>query len=79
MDRHLPSEVNVTRMVDDARELGSAELEKREVGAEQIELPLRVPVCAWCRPPELGRGFGAISHGICPRHLRQLLLEIRGR
>ncbi len=41
----------------------------------QIELPLKVAVCAWCRPRELGGGLGAISHGICPRHFRQLLLD----
>ncbi len=41
----------------------------------QIEFPLKVPVCAWCRPRELGGGLGAISHGICPRHFRQLLLD----
>ena len=46
----------------------------------QHELPLRVPVCAWCKPKkggvELGASLGAISHGICPRHLKQLQLEM---
>ena len=40
--------------------------------ASQTEFPLRVAVCAWCRPKERGDGVGAISHGICPRHLRKL-------
>ena len=45
----------------------------------QSEFPLRVPVCAWCKPKnrgaDLGRSSGSISHGICPRHLRKLKLE----
>ncbi len=44
---------------------------------KQIELPLRVAVCAWCHPRELGDRLGAISHGICPRHFRQVLQELR--
>jgi hypothetical protein len=44
--------------------------------AEQIEFPLRVAVCAWCRPKERGDTLGAISHGICPRHLRKLRLQL---
>ena len=42
---------------------------------------MRVAVCAWCKPKhrgvELGAGLGAISHGICPRHLKQLRLELQ--
>ncbi len=45
--------------------------------ARQIEFPLVVAVCAWCRPRELSTGLGALSHGICPRHLRKLKLELR--
>ncbi len=41
----------------------------------QIEFSLSVPVCAWCRPRRTEEGPGAISHGICPRHFRQVLLE----
>lgn len=48
---------------------------------QQSELPLRVAVCAWCKPKhhgvELGAGLGAISHGICPRHLKQIRLELQ--
>jgi len=36
--------------------------------ADQPEFPLRVVVCAWCKPRELGATIGALSHGICPRH-----------
>jgi hypothetical protein len=44
----------------------------------QMEMPIPVAVCAWCKPQELGTGVGAVSHGICPRHLRNLGLEMRG-
>jgi len=46
--------------------------------AFQVELPLRVAVCAWCKPDARGSTIGEVSHGICPRHLRQLKFEIRG-
>ena len=46
----------------------------------QIEFPMRVPVCAWCKPKgrrvDLGTGLGSISHGICPRHLRELKVKL---
>ena len=45
--------------------------------ARQIEFPLAVAVCAWCRPRELGSGLGAVSHGICPTHLRKLKLSLQ--
>ena len=45
--------------------------------ARQIDLPLAVPVCAWCRPAELGAGPGLLSHGICPRHLRKIKLKLQ--
>jgi hypothetical protein len=45
--------------------------------ARQIEFPLAVAVCAWCRPRELGAGLRALSHGICPRHLRKMKLELQ--
>ena len=44
----------------------------------QIELPFKVPVCAWCRPGELRDALDPISHGICPRHFRQMLLDASG-
>ncbi len=47
--------------------------------ARQIEFPLSVAVCAWCRPHELGTAIGAVSHGICPSHLRKLKLQVEGR
>lgn len=37
---------------------------------DQIELPLSVAICAWCRPG--APRTGTVSHGICPRHLRKL-------
>lgn len=45
--------------------------------AQQIEFPLAVAVCAWCRPHEPGASLGALSHGICPRHLRKLRLDLQ--
>jgi hypothetical protein len=44
--------------------------------ARQIELPLSVPVCAWCE----ARGISptvpvAVTHGICPRHMHELMVE----
>ena len=45
--------------------------------SQQIEFPLAVAVCAWCRPRELGAGLGALSHGICPRHLRKMKLDLQ--
>jgi hypothetical protein len=54
---------------------------RRMIVPLQSELPLRVAVCAWCNPKkrgvELGAGLGAISHGICPRHLKMLRLELQ--
>ena len=46
--------------------------------AHQIEFPLAVAVCAWCKPKERGPGVGALSHGICLRHLKKLKLEAQG-
>jgi hypothetical protein len=47
----------------------------------QSEFPLRVAVCAWCKPKNLGTnlssGSGSISHGICLRHLKKLRLELQ--
>lgn len=43
----------------------------------QIEFPLAVSICAWCRPGDLGNGLGAQSHGICPRHFRKLQQELQ--
>ena len=43
----------------------------------QIEFPLDVAVCAWCKPvtPDTS-GIAALSHGICPRHLRKMRLTL---
>jgi hypothetical protein len=46
--------------------------------ASQTEFGLSVAVCAWCKPHEYGQGIGAVSHGICLRHLRNLKLEVQG-
>lgn len=48
-----------------------------ESAAHQSVLPLRVAVCAWCKPRELGAGLGALSHGICPRHLREMKVKLQ--
>ena len=48
-----------------------------ESAARQAVLPLRVAVCAWCQPRELGAGLGALSHGICPRHFRELKTKLQ--
>jgi hypothetical protein len=48
-----------------------------QTAGAQIELPLSVPVCAWCKP-DTGRGLNAalISHGICARHLKELKMSL---
>jgi hypothetical protein len=50
---------------------------KAERTADQPEFPLRVAVCAWCRPVELGTTVGVLSHGICPRHFREMKLKLQ--
>ncbi|MBI3851451.1 MAG: hypothetical protein HY298_14425 [Verrucomicrobia bacterium] len=44
----------------------------------QLEFSLRVVICAWCKPKERGSGAGSLSHGICPRHLQKMKLELKG-
>jgi len=46
--------------------------------AAQIEFPLTVAVCAWCKPGNQATGAGTLSHGICLKHLRKLKLQARG-
>ena len=46
-----------------------------DMGASQIEFSMPVPVCAWCEPRKPGATRVAVTHGICPRHFRQLKLE----
>lgn len=46
--------------------------------ARQIEFPLRVAVCAWCRPGAAREDGEPLSHGICPRHLREIEFQLRG-
>jgi len=50
------------------------------MAAEQIELRMAVPVCAWCRRAEDLHGTepDETSHGICPRHLKKLKAELLG-
>jgi hypothetical protein len=43
----------------------------------QTEFPLRVSVCAWCKPRDRGASIGAMSHGICPRHFREMRIELQ--
>jgi hypothetical protein len=49
----------------------------RKIVSQQSELPLSVAVCAWCKPKHHGAELGAISHGICPRHLKKLQRELQ--
>ena len=48
--------------------------------AVQSEFPLRVAVCAWCKPKKRsadpGKSLGSISHGICPRHFKKMKQEL---
>ncbi len=46
--------------------------------ASQTEFSLKVAICAWCKPNERGSGLGAVSHGICLRHLKHLKLQTQG-
>jgi len=46
-----------------------------ETAARQIEFSMAVPVCAWCEPRQPGADTVAVTHGICPRHFKQLKLE----
>lgn len=46
--------------------------------AAQIEFPLAVAVCAWCKPQDPEVRPGTLSHGICLKHLRKLKLQARG-
>ena len=47
----------------------------------QSEFPLWVAVCAWCKPKKRSadpnNSPGSVSHGICPRHLKKLKLELQ--
>jgi hypothetical protein len=45
---------------------------------EQIEFPLAVAVCAWCRPKsKAAANMPVLSHGICPRHLRKMRMQLK--
>ena len=46
--------------------------------AAQIEFPLTVAICAWCKPQDEATAAGTLSHGICLKHLRKLKLQARG-
>jgi len=50
---------------------------RAQSAADQPEFPLRVAVCAWCKPRELGTILGALSHGICPRHFREMKSKLQ--
>ncbi len=48
--------------------------------AEQIEFPLQVAICAWCKPVRKSQPSPAdlsLSHGICPRHLKQIMVRLQ--
>ena len=59
--------------------LGYSDNAGAEGASRQSVFPLRVAVCAWCKPRELGAGVGALSHGICPRHFREMKIKLEGR
>ncbi len=44
--------------------------------ATQIEFPMHVAVCAWCRPKAAGPPPPGQSHGICPRHLKKMRAQL---
>jgi hypothetical protein len=48
-----------------------------ERSANQTEFPLPVAVCAWCKPKERNATVGALSHGICPRHFREMKIGLQ--
>lgn len=48
----------------------------REVVAAQIEFPMSVAVCAWCKPVKPGTGLEVLTHGICPRHFRKMRIDL---
>jgi hypothetical protein len=48
-----------------------------ESAARQSVLAFRVLVCAWCKPRERGAGLGDLSHGICPRHFREMKMKLQ--
>ena len=48
--------------------------QEADLRPRQTEFPLRVPLCAWCRPAT--RGEEMIPHGICPRHFRKMKQQL---
>jgi hypothetical protein len=50
-----------------------------EMVAAQIEFPMSVAICAWCKPVKAGTGSGVLTHGICPRHFRKMRIELMKR
>jgi hypothetical protein len=43
-----------------------------EAGLRQMDFAVPVVVCAWCKPKRGAAQLPAVSHGICPRHLRMM-------
>ena len=48
-----------------------------EFTAQQTEFPLAVAVCAWCKPKSGTSALAVLSHGICPRHLRNMQSKVK--
>jgi hypothetical protein len=44
----------------------------------QLDFSLPIAVCAWCQPDPPAGEIGALSHGICLRHLKTLKLSCQG-
>jgi hypothetical protein len=38
-----------------------------------------VVMCAWCKPKRGAAQLPAVSHGICPRHLRKMRAKVEGK
>jgi hypothetical protein len=47
--------------------------------ARQIEFPLSVAVCAWCKPKSGQASLTVLSHGICPRHMRMMRSKVKAK
>lgn len=48
----------------------------RDCTPRQIEFELPVAVCAWCQPHGRNPAGQIVSHGICPRHSREMKQEL---
>lgn len=66
------------KVVSEAGKSGRAETPE-VAAARQIEFSLVIPVCAWCHPGEVDADGTQLSHGICLRHFREMMQELKPR